>query len=376
MRKGLFLKLSMAALVGVVGFSPAAFAQLGGSVTTLEPAGVLIMPYDETASNKSFQIVSRTGGADAGLDLATHWSYWSKDCEHLADVFICLTPQDTVVVDPTVLQNEVQNGNENQKIGGIIDLTGTRGMVTVQAFEAGSGAGCQILDPEAVVENQLVGGWVIANVATSSAYGTDAIGLNPDTDFPDAATLLDPASTQAGVKIQSFNPSTLEDSEIILLAIERSEESGNGLFQGFEIGPIPRTFELANGDRAAVCCDVAYVDNVEARISLPDFCFGCVGFEPLQCQGSLEPSCDENNDGDITDEDDDTPVVPSITTLDAPGFVHLTNCVTLTDLSADGTTTIGPIGTNLEQFLFAYHGQAVGPFGTVVSGKYTNANFL
>jgi hypothetical protein len=365
MRKGILPKLSIGvALMGAMAlaYAPQASADLGGTVTYTEPSGTLIMPYDNTEGHQSFQIISRIGDDLAGDTIATHWSFWSKDCEHLADIFVCLTPNDTTVVDPANLQNEVQTGNENSKIGGIIDLTGTKGLVVVTAFEKASGStGCQVLDPQAVIENQIVGGWTIANVGTSSSFSHDAIGFNLDTaGFPDPAVLGDGETTFPGLKIQSFNPTTLEDSEIILLAIEFSADSGNGSFIGSEVGPLTRFFGLSNGDTARVCCNVAYVDNVESRISLPDFCFKCVGFAPIV---------------DALAETGETAIIPPITTIDAPGYLHLTNCESQQLDPADGGPSL--LGSeNSDQFLFGFHGMAVGPFGAVVSGKYTNVDFF
>ena len=68
--------------------------------------------------------------------MATHWSFWSESCDHLADVFICLTPRDTVVVDPTALQGQIQNGQDNTNTGPVINLSGEKGFVTVTAFDA------------------------------------------------------------------------------------------------------------------------------------------------------------------------------------------------------------------------------------------------
>jgi len=363
MKKGLMkFSLGMAAM-GAMAFTytPQASADIGGTITFTEPAQALVMPYDETEGHKSFQIVTRNGDDLGGDSIATHWSYWSKDCDHLADIFVCLTPQDTVVVDPSALQNEIQNNSTNTKIGGIIDLTGTKGLVTVTAFEQGSGAGCQILDGDAVLENEIVGSWTIGNIGSSSAFSHDAIGLfAPFDNFPDATVFGDADTLFPGLKIQSFAPTSLEDSEVILLAIEASEDSGNGLFVGSEVGPVTRTFNLAGGDTAGVCCDVAYVDNVEARISLPDFCFNCVGFAPIT--------------SDLAEEGE-TAIVPPITTIDSSGFLHLTNCITQqNDPSEGGPELLGSV--NSDQFLFGFHGMAVGPFGAVTTGKYTNIDLL
>ena len=166
MKKGILPKLSMGlALAGACVLSQAsrvlAAGELGDTVTFMEPARALVMPFDETTNKKSFQIVTRTGGDDTGVGvIATHWSYWSKDCDHLADVFICLTRKDTVVVDPTALQSEIQSPNPpvNNKVGPIINLSGQKGMLTVTAFEAdtgSSGLGCNVSAPDATVADAI-----------------------------------------------------------------------------------------------------------------------------------------------------------------------------------------------------------------------------
>src|SRR5438105_971133 len=109
-----------AALAGVaLATCPVHAQELGGATTTIQPAVALIMPFDVTNGKASFQIVSRVGANDAGTSdpIATHWSFWSESCDHLADVFICLTPRDTVVVDPTALQGQIQSGQTNTNTG-------------------------------------------------------------------------------------------------------------------------------------------------------------------------------------------------------------------------------------------------------------------
>jgi hypothetical protein len=134
MRKGFFTKLSVgAALAAAIGFVPTANADIDDTETMLDPAVTLIMPFDVTENKASFQIVSRISGSTSG-PVATHWSYWSESCDHLADVFICLTPKDTVVVDPTALQAQIQVGGENINGGPVVNLSGSKGFVTVTAF--------------------------------------------------------------------------------------------------------------------------------------------------------------------------------------------------------------------------------------------------
>jgi hypothetical protein len=368
MKKGILPKLSMGlALAGACVLSQAshvlAAGMLGDTVTTMEPARALVMPFDETTNKKSFQIVTRIGGDDTGTGvIATHWSYWSKDCNHLADVFICLTRKDTVVVDPTALQSEIQSPNPpaNNKVGPIINLTGESGMVTVTAFEAdtgSSGLACNVLAPDSTVADAIAGAWTIANTTTNAAFGNDALGLDAagenggGGDLPSAATFLGDDSTRIPFYIQTFNPSSLTDSEVIILTVESSVTSGNGRFQGFEIGPFSQ-----NGSPKA-CCDLAFIDNLEVVTSLPDFCFDCVGFAPIS---------------DNVAETGEVSLIPPITTVTTSGTLEISNCSSLapSEVDVSGLSSIGGNSDGL-QFIFGFHGQAVGPFGAMSAAKYT-----
>jgi hypothetical protein len=302
---------------------------LAQEFTFTQPASVLVMPYDVTASKASFQIVSRIGASfDGGAALQTHWVYYAADCRHLADVFIFLTEHDTVVVDPTHLRGQLQGTNppENEPVGPVIDLSGERGMVTVTAATPGNA------DPR-----QLVGGWVIANVTTSAAFGADAIGLPFPGVVPDPAVLTD-----AGLVVPSFDPATLDESRVIVIGVE---------VDGAEIVPIAHPSAALDG--AHVCCDVSFTDNLETGFSLPSFCFDCVGFAAIASNVA--------NPGD-------TPLVPPTTAATSGGFVTLRNC---RSGNFDGST--GNVGEgDFEQFLFAFHGQALGPFGAAVAAKYAD----
>jgi hypothetical protein len=358
MRKGRIRKFSMGvALAAAVGlWVPAAHADLDGAVVYVEPAGALIMPFDQTENNQSYQIVTRLGNTTSG-PIATHWSYWSADCRHLFDVFVCLTQNDTKVMDPSKVQGEIQSPNPpmNNPIGASRDLTGERGMVTVTAYFADtgpSGLECNVPDVQNLADNEIVGAWVIANTATNAAYGTDAIGIsNADGGVLPEAEIIDVSGEGGpGIFIQTFNPLDLGDSEVILLGVESA--AGNGRFRDVEVGPIRRA--IAPG--ANVCCDASYTDNLEITVSLPDVCFLCTGFNPIS---------------DIQAEAGETSIIPPNVTLDRPGFVHLRNCTTLNeeglpDLISDA---------GFSQFIFGYHGQAVGQFGTVVSAKYSGTPF-
>lgn len=349
MKKGMFLKLSLGvALAGTMALtSSRANADLTSTITYSEPSQTLVMPFDATTGKTSFEIVSRIGSGDGVI--ATHWSYWSKDCRHLADVLICLTRDDTIVVDPTSLQGEFQGPTANTKTGPVINLSGEEGLVTVTSFTASADSQarreCAIPDPTATVADQIVGSWTIANNTTHASFGHEAIGMTTAA-FPDASTFLGNAGTLKPFFIQTFNPTTLTDSEVIFLTVEFSAATGNGRFQGSEIAPI--TF-----DSPKVCCNATFIDNLEVAVSLPDVCYDCAGFAPISANVATAG---------------ETPLIPPTTAVNSSGLLEISNCSVI-DQANPGRTIIGD--SSETQFIFAFHGQAVGPFGTSASIKYT-----
>jgi len=337
-------------------------------LTHWEAANTLIMPYDVTSNRESFQIVSKIGPSTCDdptaceNPIATHWAFWSKDCDHLGDVFICLTQNDTVVVDPKHLQSQTQKPD---KSGALllgdeinIDLVGgasAKGLVTVTAYVANigqSGLECEPDVSHTLSEGQLVGGWTIANSATGAAFGNDAIGLGTDGTMALIPTTIDPTN----IRLQTFNPKDLGDSEVILLGIEELQGVGNF---GNEIGPMIK-------GNPTVQCNATVYDNLENARSLPNVEFNCSGFAPIADKFIAS--------GDTTTKSILGPGIP----LNSSGFVLLSNCTSSDEESlgctqAGGRCTFGPNGENANQFLFAFHGQAVGTFGAGIAGKYTNA---
>jgi hypothetical protein len=298
------------------------------------------MPFDATRDRKSFQLVSRIGGH---APLATHWSYWSQDCRHLVDVFVCLTPNDTKVMDVNAIQAESATVNPpaNHTIGPVGDLTGERGVTIVTAYDADlgqSGRECRPhTPPRPSSERALVGSWTIADTASNAASGSDALGIATDA-FPDKFQLA------GGLSIMTFSPETLTSSEVILMGVQTA--SGAGAFRDLEPGPISAPMP----DGAHVCCDADFVDNLEVSVSLPNVCFACVGFYPVSAEQA---------------EPDEVPLIPPTTSVTTSGVLELTNCTTAAD---DGQSA--PLGEDRPQALFAFHLQAAGPFGAAVSGKY------
>lgn len=306
-------------------FATRAGAELAETITRTEPAGTLIMPFDNTSGKASFQHVSRVGATDVSGAIATHWVYWAADCKHLADVFICLTPRDTVVVDPTALHAEVQKGADNVAVGPEIDLSGKRGLVVVTAYAADKN--CRVPDQATALERAIVGSWTIANTATNTGYGSDAIGFPVTGVFPNPAVLAD-----VGIRIPTYAPESLTDSVVILLPVKFP--GGSGPFSN-EVGPLK-----------GVITDNTFVDNLESAVSLPNLELKCVGFNPISAATAVEKG--------------DPPIIPDTFTLDRSGFLELTNF----------RTSSGPLSG--KKFVFAFHAQGVGPFGTVAAGKYTS----
>lgn len=356
------------ALAALVGFGPMPAARADNiadePVAYTDPAIALVMPFDVRQDHASFELVNRLGGDDTAT-IATHWSFWSDSCKHLADVFICLTNNDTVVVDPTALQGQIQIGQTNTNTGAPIDLSGERGFVTVTAFFSDTTAStCEV--PLPVEDNiatipSLVGSWVVANTKTNAAFGNDAIGIvNPgDTGLPDAASIF-PDTNTSGIQIPFYAPDSLTDSEVYVIGI--AFPGGNGEFAGVEIGPIPSL----RPDGNAMCCNAAYFDNLENRISVDDLCFKCASMSSL-----TEALATKSGNDSFLIKDSKKPV--------SSGFLRLYHCVVgqdsdpaLVDLSEGSIVSDIPnIGDESTIFPFAIHGMAVGPFGTAVHGKYT-----
>jgi hypothetical protein len=294
------------------------------TITELQPAAVLVMPFDATDGHSSYMIVTRAGNTASPRAVSTHWVFYSADCGHLADLSIGLTENDTIVVDAAHIQSQTQQPGVpvNDAHGPIVDLTGERGVVIVTVQPA----------PQ-VSPVQLIGSWTIADRAVGTAFGANAVG------FP-SFTLPDPAPLAVdGLVIPTFDPSTLDTSQVIVIGLEQ---------QGDSIVPISRPSKALGG--AHVCCNAAITDTLETVASVPDVCFACALFAPVA--PTRVPSADP-------------PVVPAATPPASAGMIVLRACRTQGDARIPA-----PLGAGgFPQYLVAFHGQAVGPFGVVTSGK-------
>ncbi len=291
-----------------------------------QPANTLLMPFDMTEGRRSFLLVSNPEGVSSPgvAAVTTHWSFWSETCSHLIDLSICLTLDDTVVVDPSNLQSV---DGDNERVGPAVDLTGHRGFVTVTAYATNAACddaralGYQLIDPA------IVGTATLAVLETEASYGFNAVGLFLDptrtaVDLPD----FDLSSRRAGgfLAVQTLAPDALTDSQVILMAVRER----TGKLPG-EIGPIGTT----------VTADATFYDNLESATSLPDVEIGCVKF------GSMIPGAAGG-------------LVPDFVSISTAGFFEMT------DVAVGGD----PVGGTT--WVYGFHGQSLASFGAASAAKY------
>lgn len=295
-----------------------------------QPAGTLVMPFDETDDHATFFVVSNLSGVSPDGDgflpaITTHWSYWSETCEHLADVYVCLTLSDTVVVSPAAVTSLDAS---NEAIGPRADLSGHRGFVVVTAYATDDSCRDASVRGYLPVDDAIVGTYTFANLASQSSFGNDAIGLGLDDTGSFIRLPGDGDEVSADFdrfSIQSFDPDTLDDSTAVLLSLE--ERAGNGATASIEIGP----------NSANTRADVSYYDTLEIATSLPAATIRCATFTSLiPGEGAL---------------------VPETVSLISSGVLRLERFTP-------------PIGGATGRFIFGIHGQAVGNFGGSSNMKY------
>lgn len=219
------------------------------------PGNALVMPFDARDGKSTFLVASNVG--DQFNKLTTHWAFWSETCSHLADVSICLTRDDTVVVDPAAVSalNE-----QNEVVGPTINLTGTTGFVTVTAYQTDDDCTDAGRNGEVLVDDALIGSFTLANLSTNAAIGGAPLVLGLD-DSGQFTNLPDQQIVE--VNLNTFSPGSLEAATAYAYSLEEQA----GVLQGFagEIGPA----------RGTVTWSAAFYDNTEQRTSLPDISWSC-----------------------------------------------------------------------------------------------------
>jgi len=284
-----------------------------------QPANALVMPFDATDDWVSFMIVSNiagTSGTSGGdiLGVTTHWAYWSETCEHLVDVWVCLTLNDTIVVDPTDI-SAIDVGNT--QIGPRTNLEGERGFVVVTAYETDEICSDGSIRGFLPVDNAIVGAATRANVSAGYSFGNDAIGLGLD-DLG-AYTEL-PKTANDDLDVLTLNPTTVDNSSVAFLSL--SEMAGSGDTKDIEVGP----------NTSTITANLVLYDNLEIPTSLPDYSVRCAGFTTMVPGEGL---------------------IPGSISVDSSGFLRLKG-----------------LNTSDDDFVYAVHGQAVGSYGGSNYGKY------
>jgi len=298
-----------------------------------QPVNTLVMPFDATPGRTTFLLVSNLDGVSGSgvSQVTTHWSFWSESCAHLVNVPICLTLNDTIVVDPT---NISPTNAANEPIGPRADLSGSRGFVTVTAYATDANCADASVRGYQLVDDALVGTMTLADSSIGKAFAIDAIGLGVDetgsfAELPDL--LLSPDGNQGFLALQTFNPETIEESIVILIGLKENA----GTLAG-EVGPIGSNVDA----------NVSFFDNIETRTSLPDTSIPCTLFS------SAVPA-------------DSGSLVPGTVTLDSSGVVQLTNIKV-------GTTPVGDSDgeDGNDTWVYGFHGQSVSMYAAASSGKY------
>lgn len=167
------------------------------------PDSNMVMPFAAQGNRVTFLALSNVGpsGADFAPIVAT-WAFYDANGELVVEVEReILGEGGTDLVDVTAVQPNPPDGSAP------VSLSGRNGFVVI------SGDG----------EPRFVGNFTIANTATNAAFGNSGIGLG-------VIGLLTPNVALFGT---TFNPATLGDNLLIILAID-------------DLGPVPTS--ITQGD--------------------------------------------------------------------------------------------------------------------------------
>ncbi|HEY8516876.1 MAG TPA: hypothetical protein VIS07_15310 [Candidatus Binatia bacterium] len=310
------LAMASAFVLGTAGTSSAQILPLvEEDFSHIQPAAQLVMPFDATEGKESFLIVSNIGGTSpaGGPQITTHWTFWSSNCNELANFSICLTLNDTVVVDPT---NARAIGPDNSEFGPVINLTGQRGLVTVTAYETNNVCGDFSSTGAQLIDNAIVGTFTFADTSVGYAFGNDAFGLG--LDVTGTRVELPESGIVDSFNIQTFDPTSVEASVVVLSHLREQP-----------VGQV----EPSN---AAIRFATTFYDINEIPTSLPDQTVGCVKFTTV----SSEPGGPAG-------------LIPANINVTTSGIIRLEPVAGFTPTS----------------YLYGIIGQAVGPFGASSSTK-------
>jgi hypothetical protein len=267
-----------------------------------QPAAELVMPFDATDGKASFLLVSNPDAvSSSSSQISTHWIFWGQNCRELADVSMCLTLNDTVVVDPRDIQGL---GPDNERLGPVVNLDGERGIVTVVAYETDEDCNPFFRTGSVLKDSAIVGTFTIADTTDNYSFGNDAFGLFLDGN----AVALPDGDDVDRFALQAINPETVDASLVILAHLA-------------ENGPI------VTPTSSQARFFASFYDNLEVNTSLPDVTVGCPIFRTIVGGGQ--------------------PLIPDFVTVASSGILSLTPTPLLDD----------------DTYLFGIVGQAVGTFG-------------
>jgi len=303
-REGRILSTLVAAGL-FLGLTSTAHAILFDDQSSLtQPATELVMPFDASDNKSSFLLVSNPDAVSFdAAQVSTHWIFWGTNCRELADVSICLTLNDTIVVDP---RNITSVGPDNEPLGPTVNLDGEKGIVTVTAYETDQDCHPFNRTGSFLKESAIVGTFTMADTEAGYSFGNDAFGLFLN-DAGTAVRLPDGSDVDRFV-LQGLNPESVDASLVVLTHLVETStivtpSSSNSRFFA------------------------SFYDNLEVNTSLPDVQVGCPVFRPIV--GGT------------------TALIPDFVTVASSGVLSLVPTPGLDD----------------SNYLFGIIGQAVGTFG-------------
>ena len=284
---------ALAGMVSLLGVSTAQAIDSDGATSLTQPANTLIMPYDGTEGKASYMIVSNMSGVSAARDsVMTLWVWTDEFGDVQNEVLACLELNQSIVQDASQT------------------APGSRGMVVVTAWEAD--ADCE---PIALVDDAIVGSYTFADIAEQFSYGNDAVGVG----LGEGGYPLLPSDHVGSVDIQTYNPSTLDDSSVVLLSVAQSDTS----------------LIIPNG--TMINGELDYYNNAGEMVPANSIEFNNSSFFSMKPGGGI---------------------VFSDSQINSSGFLRI-------------NFSEGAIGGASGNFVFGIHGQAVGQFGGSSNLKYT-----
>lgn len=191
----------------VVAGTRTAMAGLGPSIAGPNsdfPDVDLVMPFDAAGPRTTFFAVSNIGPNTFDAT----WFFYDESGELITQATrTILSNGGTDIVDATRVGDRSPSGDGGFVEGPTISLAGRRGFVVVAGRH----------DPERT--RDLFGNFTIANTETNAAFGSSAAGMG----------LIGGLSVGSGISGTTFNPSQLQDNELIILGLNIALKSGGAV---------------------------------------------------------------------------------------------------------------------------------------------------